>query len=1655
MAKFPRPALFAGDDKVGLFKSLKNLRGSELRYAIGYNMSTLRMFGVPLAGIVSLPYDIQQTINTVKRVTSSVKSGSLRPTQQRATTLGFAKQVIPKARGLVPKTNFGLIDRYANVYFGRQTAEAIRKINRGEGRKAAFKALWDPKVVDREIRKQAIMPRKDNILHSWQMGTYMRAASGAPDPIRNNPFVQAKQFHDKHKAPIRKLDARHGIVDSKGQHLAMSNERFEEVMGKFMGDSLFNPEPAARNAVNNMMMDHMESVVSTSDYAGLFATKSWTSANSDKRRALLRSYYNKQGVDTMDGLGYQYDLSGSRAPGMYGLVETRPDGQTLQGYSNHTLRDKTDRVFLRDGMVNMDMMMDDQARGTRGGLQLHKDATVALADPEFHKLVTTLNMNLGLAPPGSGSNPEQSMMGLVTALKNVGTEGTLTGSNLEGTTNRVANQMRIESLAVMNFIKDANRIGYTSIAQGVANLTINQDLVGNLTPGKQATRMIKYLNNPGEESAIKLFGAAARRGRKGEIGNSTELIEGAVLRQRRKVHESLARYRRAGGGLITDKSVLGGGVPLNQFFLSPDTPNNAVDVLTYALEQDDGTYRYYKSHASLRYAENKKNYGKLVKDYRGEFKYDGIDYEIIELMKAEDAAKHSQGLTALGRENPHWTTIRDRREKLEKKRAKMLRTGEYYQQDVRPGYWDSYRKHIKDKEKGLKGFRTLSAIDEVNSGNFWNTAALQYKATKDRPASWQHPLRGSFMYDKSQNPLDRQFIAPTEERERVKARRKSMESSSGNNYIPTKSDIVESIHIIDMNSPSARGKDYMLKAAVVVGQSRPKTNIPADKVRDIAAIEYGGPATDAQGGLRHRTDGMYYLPSFFFTRACGETAAYLGLTGGAQWKSWERKLGQEVQIKIKDSPDVSRLKAKERKKHLEGKELKQGLKHMAIAQAGFMKAQRMRARKKQGENFRLANRRALAAFDDGDYIVDSKGNLEIEKSDRYIDIENLLQKDMSPDRFLSRTVAGHSNREWNMKALGRINKHVGLAGLGKGGYVKGSTGDWSEIKPRSFTDVWSVDGQSIVGRQPYIPVFDQDIYNELVSRGAMMEAKNYLKSAQRNVSWNKFKGEYVLDQKAGVDYLGASLEGALNNQQQVKALTQIMGKNSIDVRTGILNAVGLNDVAFVDLQSNVSNNPRIKAFFQLFDPGKTALQVNLATAYRNIMTEKFHDIMQSMDKADALILAGEMSNFANSVAQKVAGGIKTSMARNMVGSWIGNPEGILNQIERISIMLETGMSFVGDRAEILRQMHRFANRNSKAHIAQTLLAQETKMKIFSTTSIRNMRLEDMLSDADSIVTFTDSIDDEFNLIRNIADPAKQRERARKLASEMGISTEEVLNTATEFDSNHAAQTLGEKYNVSISSETFVPGIERERALARANFRASTTHDYADWLEERVFRLSFQDGAYWNHYKQWLKEEGPGVVDITDVGAINAQSKAKAVSQNLPDLTMPNYSELTSKKVGDLIKLVDRGIKSGNSFQHLSYVKPDKFVAKFYSSDYQNLLKDPFTGFTWGKDAIAKKNVVTRRDGVSKISGVTDAQMEVIIGSILKKAGSHQRQKQFLEAFLKQGSQSNDPTKKWFAEWMVSTSGGVVDLNKYLLGKNYKYRDDALESMLKYFKDRVR
>ena len=67
-------------------------------------------------------------------------------------------------------------------------------------------------------------------------------------------------------------------------------------------------------------------------------------------------------------------------------------------------------------------------------------------------------------------------------------------------------------------------------------------------------------------------------------------------------------------------------------------------------------------------------------------------------------------------------------------------------------------------------------------------------------------------------------------------------------------DIVKSIHMIPLNSKMATRGPYLIQAVVVGGTSKPVRDRKADLIRDIAAIEYGGPATDSSGGMARRTE---------------------------------------------------------------------------------------------------------------------------------------------------------------------------------------------------------------------------------------------------------------------------------------------------------------------------------------------------------------------------------------------------------------------------------------------------------------------------------------------------------------------------------------------------------------------------------------------------------------------------------------------------------------------------------------------------------------------------------------------------------------------------------------------------------------------------------
>ena len=109
-----------------------------------------------------------------------------------------------------------------------------------------------------------------------------------------------------------------------------------------------------------------------------------------------------------------------------------------------------------------------------------------------------------------------------------------------------------------------------------------------------------------------------------------------------------------------------------------------------------------------------------------------------------------------------------------------------------------------------------------------------------------------------------------------------------------KLDIAKSIHIIPLSSKEARRGPGMLNAAVIAGVSTPKRNRPADAVRDITAIEYGGPATDKRRSLKKRLDRYVYPRSMFLHSAAQEAANKLGIEANLKFSKRTLSDGHSV-----------------------------------------------------------------------------------------------------------------------------------------------------------------------------------------------------------------------------------------------------------------------------------------------------------------------------------------------------------------------------------------------------------------------------------------------------------------------------------------------------------------------------------------------------------------------------------------------------------------------------------------------------------------------------------------------------------------------------------------------------------------------------------------
>ena len=1289
MRRIPKPSLIAGEGKVGLFKSLKNLRGSDLRYAIGYNMSSLRMLGVPLAGFVSLPYDIQQTMNTFKRFQKGASSGLnfQNPAFKRAGVLGFARNVVPKARSAMPRSNVGVIDRYANLYFGRQTRGAIKMINRGEGKKAALKAFFNPEVVDREIRRQAKRPTNKNILHNWQMATYMRAITGAPDPIRNNPFMQAKQFKEKNKGQVlQSFDARSGILDSKSEHKMMSNERFSQIMGGLEIGAFTNPEASIKSVMDLDMQDYMLSAIdSETSHMRSHLTRNAKAAHRDRKKAALQNYYFQSGIEN-SAAGNKYRQSNSQTnirenrTGKYSVLKGYYT-QDLKEFQNTRILPSLEAGFMKD--MGMEGFSKEKLKKAMEG--------AVTVNPDFAVAVNNLSVELGFKSSSSkGMTPQTLVTRLVDALGNLGITQSVNTGDIAQFSRNTAMTNDQHTRSIIRFAQQSRELGMTGMSDAIGELLVSKEALKKLGGTEGGLKALGYAMGSNPQADLESMP---------EFYNSLEKVQGDLMTVRNKAMSDLGRHFESGGNLNVDKT----GTPLTNYFYSPlDTGKiggsgpSPVETMLHSYMYDEGSSsreRYFKSLRSMKYSENRrKKRQSQGLDSQYISKSDGKVYkqisvpERIRLLESGAPISSAQYIYTDGKgsvKNNITRKLNDIKkynaiessgksaEYLQKLKYElgMLQELERSLVSNTPFAFNGFGK--KQNTKMLANLEKAS-IKEISQASddipgFFDKT----KVPDDSHLFSQALMEGQKMPNSAMgfNSGNQRYLGDrtvsNEAQRRAEFRR---ERKHGHNTIPTKLDIAKSIHIIPLSSKEARRGPGMLNAAVIAGVSTPKRNRPADAVRDITAIEYGGPATDNSGGYSKRTDGMFYLPSFFFTRAATEAASYLGLDPGNIIKNREKGLGREMTLHLK-STDPNRKKAREkaRSKDRALKEIRKGQKNLHRAQLAFVALRKKAMRGNEDASLRMMNRRAMKAFNAAENTPLDEGVV----NDRFIDPDYVLSD--SHDKFLKEGVSGA--REFNMKSLGNVKRSLGQAGIG-GGMVKNYLGKLEEIAPSQYASVWEVDGQSIVGRMPYVPVFDAQIYRQLL-RANSWEAKKYLKNTKSKLG--SFSPEYtqaIGDIRTNSDFLMGGILGT-NNYDTLKSL---IGTKAGDVRKGLEQAIGLNYVELQDYQRMASSpqgpNSAIGKIKEALAGGQT--KASLTRIYLTEMEDSLSAILATMGTPERMLVKDKLKIQAARTASKVANSITTVWGRNSAGGTFLDGSGMFNALERTAILLEQGFAATTD-----------------------------------------------------------------------------------------------------------------------------------------------------------------------------------------------------------------------------------------------------------------------------------------------------------------------------------------------------------------------------------------
>tara|TARA_Y100000004_G_scaffold197081_1_gene269627 strand:+ start:2191 stop:7725 length:5535 start_codon:yes stop_codon:yes gene_type:complete len=930
-----------------LLKSLNGLNRKERIYALGYNISSISaVTGFDFGLLAGAPYFIGETLNNL-RAFKGASQGDFSKLKGRTGFLGSAnlmnKYASKAFNAVTSPTGVGAVDRYVNIYVGQERAKFLQYIgskSRGEQMKVFVESLG--RVFDTEMKKQVSGgSAKGNVFAKWTNMTYYNAVKNAPNPWKENPYVQARKTGSRRlKKSNRRYNtsAQSAIAAYSGglesddflrDMMAQSDEYLNDIVSNqalikasALDSELRKAGVAQPNMVNASTVGQINKLYKDSERA----------ANIKTLNRLDNMTYKQANLETSPVFGEDYlKLSGPRGldsnqlEKMYGL-KTDPASGMMTTTKGRSAQQK-----------KLTQMNTNAARDIGAEIPKGHGKAAALA-----KIADTIPMN---AATVKAFNVFAAEMGVNFPMQAKGaTRGSFNSAVLSVLYSNIPDRQQF-----------ALDLGQTLGAVGRLANTLDQEGLG-----KYAKEIVKLVDpkmkaiNTNNKTKTLMFNPAFDLG-------GFNVSKGTHFMDIRQEHYNIMEQFTAYGA--HRKHVKGSMRAINLVNKSRRTPSGGgvgLSVLGFdeLSDQADALDAYYENirlqKEQLRktpvMSKNKFINSKLgtrndranlvvnfITDSQDINSYVPVDWtkhsmtskhfqvrkntvnhlkHIFGVDAANEIADEIFSVTGQNLGNPGAKPVGEMRYNPKKKKYERGDPGivarEQYALNKKLGARrrKNYEKMIKFIKGGAAPSQILEMLEAEYDGTFNQISkALNKKGTAvaakgilseaDLMSNFTPGYMDMYVPDQLKNKKGEKYNA---------RQGQSTMIHTHHNYVPTKSHIIDAIH---MHPVEYDGKDeqdgspYLFQFQVSFGGKSHKSQY-ADRIRDAFQLEFGGLATDKFGGTRHRHDRMAYLPSFFLGTAATVSAASLGIFDkgvpfkGAVPKGAQSQLGKSADYVMSD-----------------------------------------------------------------------------------------------------------------------------------------------------------------------------------------------------------------------------------------------------------------------------------------------------------------------------------------------------------------------------------------------------------------------------------------------------------------------------------------------------------------------------------------------------------------------------------------------------------------------------------------------------------------------------------------------------------------------------------------------------------------------------------